>query len=166
MYSHVEGSIGGTASAAASAQATKPELLDRLAADHIMQRSICALLGRIADDLHRPNRHFDAAAVHRYVTELLPLHVKREERQLYMQLKRHEYPGDDVEQMFELLRAGHRDTFQLADELTDGLSTIAGGGLPRRPNDFIVTAHAFNHLLRALVAWEDETIIPYARMRL
>ncbi len=166
MYTNVETSVHEGPLSFAPAKASKPKLLDQLGADHVMQRSICALLGRIADDLHRPNRHYDAAAAHRYLTQLLPLHVKREEEQLYMLLKRHEYPGDDVEAMFELLRAGHRDTFRLADELTDGLATMAGGGLPSRPNDFIITVHAFNHLLRALVAWEDETVLPYARVRL
>lgn len=141
-------------------------LLRQLSADHVMQGSICTLLGRIADDLHRPNRHYDAAAAHRYLTQLLPVHVNREEEHLYMMLKRREFPGDDVEQMFELLRAGHADSFRLASELTDGLLALAGGGLPKRPTDFIIAVHAFNHLMRALVAWEDETILPYARMRL
>ncbi len=165
MYTSEQGLVG-TERFSIVADKPRPELLDQLSADHVMQRSVCALLGRMADDLHSPNRHYDAAAAHRYLTEFLPLHVKREEDHLYMQLKRHEYPGDDVEQMFDLLRAGHRDTFLLADELTDGLSTITGGGLPRRPNDFIITTHAFTHLLRALLAWEDETLIPYARMRI
>ncbi len=165
MYANAVGRVDEKLFSLQPVEPANSDLLDRLATDHLMQRSVCALLGRIADDLHAPNRHYDAAAAHRYLTELLPRHVEREEKQLYWLLKRREYPGDDLDSTFDLLRAGHRDTRALGDELTDGLAALAGGGLPRRPNEFIVTVHAFTRLLGALIAWEDEAILPYARMR-
>ena len=142
------------------------DLLEFLSAQHVTQWSICELLAKLASDSYRAGASEEAAAVLDYVTERLPIHVATEEHHLYALLKRREIPGDDVDTMFELLRAGHHDSRSLAEELIEGLHDIVIGRRLRDPSGFTATANAFCYHQRALVEWEDNVLFPYARQRL
>jgi len=142
------------------------DLLEFLSAQHVTQWSICELLAKLATDPYRPGASQEAAAVLDYLTERLPVHVATEEQHLHALLKRREIPGDDVDAMFDILRAGHHDSRLLAEELVEGLHDIVIGRRLRDPSAFTSTAHAFCHHQRALVEWEDNVLFPYAHQRL
>jgi hemerythrin-like domain-containing protein len=142
------------------------DLLEFLSAQHVTQWSICELLAKLASDPSRAGASQEAAAVLDYLTERLPIHVATEEHHLYALLKRREIPGDDVDAMFELLRAGHHDSRSLAEELVEGLHDIVSGRRLRDASGFTATANAFCYHQRALVEWEDNVLFPYARQRL
>jgi hemerythrin-like domain-containing protein len=142
------------------------DLLELLSSQHVTQWSICELLTKLTSDPYRAGASQEAAAVLDYVTERLPVHVATEEHHLYALLKRREIPGDDVDAMFELLRAGHHDSRTLAEELVEGLHDIVIGRRLRDPSGFSATANAFCYHQRALVEWEDNVLFPYARQRL
>jgi hemerythrin-like domain-containing protein len=147
-------------------QRQSADLLEFLSAQHVTQWSICELLAKLASDSYRAGASQEAAAVLDYLTERLPLHVATEEHHLYALLKRREIPGDDVDAMFELLRAGHHDSRSLAEELIEGLHDIIIGRRLRDASSFTATANAFCYHQRALVEWEDNVLFPYARERL
>jgi hemerythrin-like domain-containing protein len=142
------------------------DLLEFLSAQHVTQWSICELLSKLASDPYRAGASQEAAAVLDYLTERLPIHVATEEHHLYALLKRREIPGDDVDAMFELLRAGHHDSRSLAEELVEGLHDIVVARRLRDPSGFTATANAFCYHQRMLVEWEDNVLFPYARQRL
>ena len=136
--------------------------LDFIADDHLRERTICAMLDRIAaggdDD--------QALEQVRWFLDLeLPLHLQDEEEDLFPLMRRRCEPADAIDAVIDRLRVEHRhaqiDTPQIVGIIDAAIVDAGALSAADRAALSSFAAHARRHLIV-----ENAIILPIARARL
>ncbi len=147
---------GGGADVAPLQAALLDDPLDFLSAEHARQTVLLGHLERVARDPQGRTARELAAALLRWVTEELPLHVADEERSLYPRLARF-----DTEGMLARLCEDHRRDHALAALVGAGLRRLSAGRAPGPGFAGEALKFVANH--RAHLALEEARLAPLAR---
>lgn len=134
--------------------------LEYLYADHLRQRSVCAILRRIAAE-GRVAAH-EAAALASFLERDLILHHEDEERGLFPLIIKRSAGEDRLEADLARLAQDHKrvrpQIMRLADILTHAAPEIGAADAPLFTG---FAAHELRHL-----AFESGVVLPIARVRL
>lgn len=81
--------------------------LEFIFAEHDRQRIICAVIERLANDLHASDARENAAHVLDHLENTLPLHIADEERDLFPLLWQRCLDDDGIDELLALLQKEH-----------------------------------------------------------
>lgn len=140
--------------------------LETLNYEHLRQKCLCNLLGRIVDDLYASDTIKSAAWALDYLENVLPLHVSDETEDLVPRLLEHDAADEAVGKACRALVHEHESDRLLAAKIKVGLELLSRARPLPRPLDFIVDVLTFEENLRRHVAWENAEFLPLARHRL
>jgi hemerythrin-like domain-containing protein len=140
--------------------------LEFIFAEHDRQRIICAVIERLANDLHASDARENAAHVLDHLENTLPLHIADEERDLFPLLWQRCLDDDGIDELLALLQKEHEEDDALCAGLLAPLRVLAKGGQPREPVEFVALALGFARFQRRHLGWENGTILPLAERRL
>jgi hemerythrin-like domain-containing protein len=157
-------SIPPTGAARGKARRLMP--LETLTYEHLRQKCLCNLLGRIVDDLYAPDMIKSAAWALRYLENVLPVHVSDEAEDLVPRLLAHGAGDEAVGEACRALLSEHRSDGVLVARVKADLERLSRGLPLARPLDFIMNALALEEQLRRHVAWENAEFLPLARRSL
>lgn len=137
--------------------------LDFIAQDHYRERTICAMLDRVASPV--PADSAILANAQAFLRHELPLHLMDEEQDLFPLMQSRCPEEDEIDQVIERLLSDHghagNDTPAILDILT-ALQADARGATPPEMQMLIDYAtHSRHHLIV-----ENAIILPLARVRL
>jgi hemerythrin-like domain-containing protein len=139
--------------------------LDYIFADHFRQRTLCAMLDRIATEESVDRKA--VATVLRFMRGDFGLHVLDEEEDLFPLLRRRTEPEDRIEDILAELCQEHDADRKDASDIVEGLEAIEESGAHRPPTS------AFRRLLQRFAAnerrhltVENAIVMPLARARL
>lgn len=127
-----------------------------LVAEHGRQMALLAHLDRLARAPAARGARAMAAALLRWLTEELPLHIADEERSLYPRLLPHDSKG-----VIRRLRAQHRRDGRLARQTVEGLRRLVAG--EDAGQGFAAAASGLARLHRAHLEQEEAQLTPLAR---
>jgi hypothetical protein len=145
----------------AMAMALSLDPFDFLRLHHRLQQGICSAMSQIAYNLHHSHTSARALTVLDYLTHELPQHRKDETGDLRRALADQDALAADLSRLFDLVEAGHARDHELAEQVMDGLATLARGGCPAAPYPFVLALLQLSESLSAHVEWEDRVILPY-----
>lgn len=140
--------------------------LEYIFADHDRQRIICAVLERIADDLHASDARRNAAHVLNHLENELPQHIADEERDLFPLLRQRCFEDDRIEALLALLQDEHEEDDAHCAALMAPLRAMAAGQPIADESEFAAHARDFARFQRRHLGWENGTILPLAERRL
>lgn len=140
--------------------------LDVLARAHQAQLELCDTLERIADDLPAVIPSGMTRWIARSLTHELPLHHRDEERGLFPLLERRCAPSDLPPGAIAQLCMEHAADEDLAGEIAEALSLLAGTDDQANPNALGYMLRCFFECLRRHLVWEDTIILPMAQRAL
>ncbi len=140
--------------------------LEFIFAEHDRHRIICAVLERLAGDLHAADARENAAYVLDHLENDLPLHLADEEDDLFPMLRRRCLADDRIDEMLSLLQDEHDEDNAHCAALLAPLRAIAEGGRPENVSEFTALARNFARFQRRHLGWENGTILPLAERRL
>jgi len=136
--------------------------LDYIADDHLRERTVCAMLDRIAVG-DEDDQAFEQ--VRWFLDRELPLHLQDEEEDLFPMMRRRCEPVDEIDAVIERLRAEHRhaqtDTPEIVGIIDDAMVGAGAVSAADRAALSSFAAHARRHLIV-----ENAIILPIARARL
>jgi hemerythrin-like domain-containing protein len=130
-----------------------------LAAEHARQTVLLGHLERVVRDPQARAAKELAAALLRWLTHELPVHIADEERSLYPRLAAFDTTG-----VLDRLQDDHRRDQRLVSEVAAGLRRAAEGRVPGPRFAAAALEFAANH--RAHLALEESAVTPLARHRL
>lgn len=134
--------------------------------DHDRQRSFCAQLASLADDLSQTEVERLAASLLRFLFVDVSLNIEDEEEVLEPILRARCLPEDGFEGISRLMRKRHRESAGLAAKTGDGLDQLAAGSAPETPLGFIISALSLVDSMTHNLDWEDRVLLPLADARL
>ena len=123
--------------------------------DHDRQRSFCARLGALVDDIHQPGHEKIAASLLEFAIKDLSWSVADEEELLAPALMRRCAPQDGPKTVAADMFRQHQSAATLAAQTIDGLDRLAAGSLPLRPLHFILSALQLEEILRRHLDRDD-----------
>lgn len=140
--------------------------LEFIFAEHDRHRIVCAVLERLAEDLHAADARENAAFVLDHLENQLPLHIADEERDLFPLLRQRCLEDDGVDELLALLQDEHDEDDVHCAVLLAPLRVIAAGGKLNDIPEFATLARDFARFQRRHLGWENGTILPLAERRL
>ena len=140
--------------------------LDMIASAHAVQVQMCDAMERIADGLPDEVDRRLCAQVASCLQYDLPLHHHDEEEGLFPLLRARAKPEDGVDQILERLAAEHSSDNDFASEIAEALETLGQGGRPANPEMLGYMLRGFFERYRRHVHWENQLVMPLARLRL
>lgn len=140
--------------------------LDVIAHEHKWQQKLCDALERIADDLPDNVDKMLVAAVLPMLRVDLGVHIRDEEEGLFPLMCKRAQPGDNFQEIAEVLLLEHSADEGFADEIVDQLEAIKDGRRPLNPDMLGYMLRGFFETQRRHLAWEDAVVLPLARARL
>lgn len=140
--------------------------LDMIASAHAVQVEMCDAMERIADGLPDEVDRRLCAQVASCLQFDLPLHHQDEEEGLFPLLRRRALPEDGVDQILERLASEHSSDNDFASEIAEALETLGQGGRPANPEMLGYMLRGFFERYRRHVHWENQLVMPLARLRL
>jgi hemerythrin-like domain-containing protein len=140
--------------------------LDMIASAHAVQVEMCDAMERIADGLPDEVDRRLCAQVASCLQYDLPLHHHHEEEGLFPLLRARAKPEDGVEQILERLTSEHSSDNDFASEIAEALETLGQGGRPANPEMLGYMLRGFFERYRRHVHWENQLVMPLARLRL
>jgi hemerythrin-like domain-containing protein len=140
--------------------------LDVLASAHALQVDMCDAMERIADGLPDEVDRRLCAQVASCLQFDLPLHHYDEETCLFPLLKSRALPEDRLDKILERLASEHDADDDFASEISEALELLAQGGRPENPEMLGYMLRGFFERYRRHVQWENELVMPLARLRL
>lgn len=140
--------------------------LDMIAHAHAVQVQMCDAMERIADGLPDEVDRRLCAQVAACLQFDLPLHHHDEEEGLFPLLRRRAMPEDGVDQILERLASEHASDNDFASEIAEALETLGQGGRPANPEMLGYMLRGFFERYRRHVHWENQLVMPLARLRL
>lgn len=140
--------------------------LDMIASAHALQVQMCDAMERIADGLPDEVDRRLCAQVASCLQFDLPLHHHDEEEALFPLLKKRAKPEDGLDQILERLAAEHSSDNDFASEIAEALETLGQGGRPANPEMLGYMLRGFFERYRRHVHWENQLVMPLARLRL
>lgn len=140
--------------------------LDMIASAHAVQVQMCDAMERIADGLPDEVDRRLCAQVASCLQYDLPLHHHDEEEGLFPLLRASAKPEDGVDQILERLAAEHSSDNDFASEIAEALETLGQGGRPANPEMLGYMLRGFFERYRRHVHWENQLVMPLARLRL
>lgn len=153
-----------TASDESTPVASNP--LDMIANAHAVQIQMCDAMERIADGLPDEVDRRLCAQVAACLQFDLPLHHHDEEEGLFPLLRKRARPEDGLEQILERLASEHSSDNDFASEIAEALETLGQGGRPANPEMLGYMLRGFFERYRRHVHWENQLVMPLARLRL
>ncbi|MDJ0950750.1 MAG: hemerythrin domain-containing protein [Alphaproteobacteria bacterium] len=161
-----------TNQAAATAEIWRPDPdrfldpIEYIRVEHERQQEICGLLeSALASAPDDPSRA-DLDAVLHYVVEEMPNHILDEEEGLFPLLEERCRPDDGVRDILELLRLEHDVDRELAARVRDSLQALLDARPFGDPEGFLRDCYTFVETQCRHLAWENEVVLPIARIRL
>ena len=140
--------------------------LDVISHEHRWQEKLCDALERIADDLPDNVDQMLVAAVLPMLRVDLGVHIRDEEEGLFPLMRGRAQPGDNFEEIAEVLLLEHSADEGFADEIVDQLENLKDGRRPQNPDMLGYMLRGFFETQRRHLAWEDAVVLPLARARL
>lgn len=140
--------------------------LDMIASAHAVQVQMCDAMERIADGLPDEVDRRLCAQVASCLQYDLPLHHHDEEEGLFPLLRARAKPEDGLAQILERLAAEHSSDNDFASEIAEALETLGQGGRPANPEMLGYMLRGFFERYRRHVHWENQLVMPLARLRL
>jgi len=140
--------------------------LDMIASAHAEQVEMCDAMERIADGLPDEVDRRLCAQVASCLQYDLPLHHHDEEEGLFPLLRARAKPEDGVDQILERLTSEHSSDNDFASEIAEALETLGQGGRPANPEMLGYMLRGFFERYRRHVHWENQLVMPLARLRL
>ena len=140
--------------------------LDMITSAHAVQVQMCDAMERIADGLPDEVDRRLCAQVASCLQFDLPLHHHDEEEGLFPLLRARAKPEDAVDQILERLAAEHSSDNDFASEIAEALETLGQGGRPANPEMLGYMLRGFFERYRRHVHWENQLVMPLARLRL
>ena len=140
--------------------------LEFIFADHDRQRIICAVLERLADDLHASDARENAAYILDHLENELPHHIADEERDLFPLLRARCLADDRVDELLLLLQNEHEEDDSHCAALLEPLRALAHGQVAEDEFGVVALARDFARVQRRHLNWENGTILPLAERRL
>jgi hemerythrin-like domain-containing protein len=140
--------------------------LDMIASAHAVQVEMCDAMERIADGLPDDVDRRLCAQVASCLQYDLPLHHHDEEEGLFPLLRARAKPEDGVDQILERLTSEHSSDNDFASEIAEALETLGQGGRPANPEMLGYMLRGFFERYRRHVHWENQLVMPLARLRL
>ena len=140
--------------------------LDMIASAHALLVQMCDAMERIADGLPDEVDRRLCAQVASCLQYDLPLHHHDEEEGLFPLLRARAKPEDGVDQILERLAAEHSSDTDFASEIAEALETLGQGGRPANPEMLGYMLRGFFERYRRHVHWENQLVMPLARLRL
>lgn len=140
--------------------------LDMIASAHALQEQMCDAMERIADGLPDEVDRRLCAQVASCLQFDLPLHHHDEEEGLFPLLRKRATPEDGVDKILERLTAEHSSDNDFASEIAEALETLGQGGRPANPEMLGYMLRGFFERYRRHVHWENQLVMPLARLRL
>ena len=140
--------------------------LDMIASAHAVQVEMCDAMERIADGLPDEVDRRLCAQVASCLQYDLPLHHHDEEEGLFPLLRARAKPEDGVDQILERLTSEHSSDNDFASEIAEALETLGQGGRPANPEMLGYMLRGFFERYRRHVHWENQLVMPLARLRL
>lgn len=140
--------------------------LDMIASAHAVQVQMCDAMERIADGLPDEVDRRLCAQVASCLQFDLPLHHHDEEEALFPLLQKRAKPEDGLDQILERLAAEHSSDNDFASEIAEALETLGQGGRPANPEMLGYMLRGFFERYRRHVHWENQLVMPLARLRL
>ncbi|MCA3555381.1 hemerythrin domain-containing protein [Aestuariivirga sp.] len=140
--------------------------LDMIASAHALQMQMCDAMERIADGLPDEVDRRLCAQVASWLQFDLPLHHHDEEVGLFPLLRRRASPGDGLDKIIERLAAEHSSDSDFASEIAEALDALGQGGRPANPEMLGYMLRGFFERYRRHVHWENQLVMPLARLRL
>lgn len=137
--------------------------LDYLQADHLRQHRLCDLLENILRNPKAKESRASVDIVLDYLKVELPRHIADEEEDLFPRLKASCTPGDNIEEMMEVLREEHTQNAILLDAIEEALPTLDARARPDGP---VLSGVVFAEAKRRHIRWENALVLPLARARL
>ncbi len=150
----------------AAAKLTSSNPLDVIAHEHKWQEKLCNALERIADDLPDNVDRMLVAAVLPMLRVDLGVHIRDEEEGLFPLMRKRSQPGDNFDEIAEVLSLEHSSDEGFADEVLDQLEGLKDGARPQNPDMLGYMLRGFFETQRRHLAWEDAVVLPLARERL
>lgn len=140
--------------------------LDMIASAHAVQVQMCDAMERIADGLPDEVDRRLCAQVASCLQFDLPLHHHDEEEALFPLLQKRAKPEDGLDQILAHLAAEHSSDNDFASEIAEALETLGQGGRPANPEMLGYMLRGFFERYRRHVHWENQLVMPLARLRL
>lgn len=140
--------------------------LDMIASAHAVQVQMCDAMERIADGLPDEVDRRLCAQVASCLQFDLPLHHHDEEEGLFPLLQKRAKPEDGLDQILARLAAEHSSDNDFASEIAEALETLGQGGRPANPEMLGYMLRGFFERYRRHVHWENQLVMPLARLRL
>ena len=137
--------------------------LDYLQADHLRQHRLCDLLESILRNPKAKESKASLDIVLDYLKVELPRHIADEEEDLFPRLKASCLPGDNIDEMMQVLREEHTQNAILLNSSEDALSSQKARSDPDAP---ILSGVVFAEAKRRHIRWENTLLLPLARARL
>lgn len=134
--------------------------------DHDRQRSFCAQLASLADDISQNDFDTLAESLLRFLLVDVSLNIEDEEEVLEPLLLSRCLPEDCFQGISRLMRKRHRESAGLAAKTGDGLDELAAGRVPETPLGFIISALSLVDSMTHNLDWEDRVLLPLADVRL
>lgn len=140
--------------------------LETLGYEHLRQKCLCNLLGRIADDPNAPDTMRSAVWALDYLENILPVHVSDEAEDLVPRLLAQGAGDDALDRACRALLTEHRSDGVLIARVKADLDLLGTARPLPRPLDFIMTTLALEEKLRRHVMWENAEFLPLVRRSL
>ncbi len=150
----------------ATAEGASSNPLDVIAHEHEWQEKLCDALERIADDLPDNVDRMLVAAILPMLRIDLRVHIRDEEEGLFPLMTRRAQPGDNFDEIAQVLSVEHAADEGFADEIVDQLEELKDGKRPLNPEMVGYMLRGFFETQRRHLAWEDAVVLPLARARL